>query len=746
MSQADELLATLSVDYTDEARIYVNDDRTITVPDELKHIAVQGDHNIETVTFDCPRYWDEHDFSQMKVYITYMRVDGFIDSYRTKNLRISEEDDTRILFDWTISGNVTKVSGNLSFLVYIESTSANPCWHSRLNQQMVVDEGLSATEQILRAPESIEAVLAQTTADYISAAKAEIEGKTAQSLASIPEDYTTVNNMAEEALREKSNAVKMEAEGETIVVNDSADNALFGLKVYGKTTQITTTGKNLAWPNINVKDYPYLGVVCSETEDGNILLRGTSTSNMWNRLASAELIAGKTYTLSAHKSVSLSVWDVTADGSFTVKPADIESITFVAPNTGSYSLCIENVSGVTFSAILANIMLSDGDEPLSWEPYSGGVASPSPQWPQGLASIDRDGSVTTQVSGKNLFRNATSSTTREGVTFTVNPDGSVLVNGTATATVQLDIGKFTPFVGYDYIFTSGQLTGGSNAAMYISDINGVADWKHHRHEWTTITSDPVRLAIYVTSGKTVNNCLLKPMIQVKTADTDETHEPYRDLQSVVASHPLRGIPVTSGGNYTDSDGQQWICDEIDFERGVYIQRIGRITVDDSMTYFYNTDNHFLHTGSDLFDNVAAWETRILSTHFMPVGNGIDMYDYGWFQFNGNGGIRFRIEGVDAVAALTAWLMDNVPEVMYPLVTPIETPLSDAELASFKMVRTHYPNTTVLNDSRAHMAIKYAADTKTYVDNSLSNATLVDTATGKLYRLTVTNGQMTVIAV
>ena len=45
-----------------------------------------------------------------------------------------------------------------------------------------------------------------------------------------------------------------------------------------------------------------------------------------------------------------------------------------------------------------------------------------------------------------------------------------------------------------------------------------------------------------------------------------------------------------------------------------------------------------------------------------------------------------------------------------------------------------------------MAIKYAADTKTYVDNSLSNGTLVDTATGKLYRLMVTNGQLTVVAV
>lgn len=36
---------------------------------------------------------------------------------------------------------------------------------------------------------------------------------------------------------------------------------------------------------------------------------------------------------------------------------------------------------------------------------------------------------------------------------------------------------------------------------------------------------------------------------------------------------LPGIPVTSGGNYTDPTGQQWVCDEVDLERGVKVQRV-----------------------------------------------------------------------------------------------------------------------------------------------------------------------------
>ena len=80
MGQADELLNSLSanngiyartVDPSTEEHIVVGDDRVITVPDSLKRIAVQYDHNVETVTFDCPRYWDGLDMSQMAIYINY---------------------------------------------------------------------------------------------------------------------------------------------------------------------------------------------------------------------------------------------------------------------------------------------------------------------------------------------------------------------------------------------------------------------------------------------------------------------------------------------------------------------------------------------------------------------------------------------------------------------------------------------------------------------------------------------------
>ena len=49
----------------EEPHIVIGYDRVVTVPDQLKRLAVQYDHDIETVTFDCPRYWGKHDMSQM---------------------------------------------------------------------------------------------------------------------------------------------------------------------------------------------------------------------------------------------------------------------------------------------------------------------------------------------------------------------------------------------------------------------------------------------------------------------------------------------------------------------------------------------------------------------------------------------------------------------------------------------------------------------------------------------------------
>ena len=163
MSQADELLESMSEDdialYTaspeTEGHIIIGTDRQIVVPEELKMIAVQYDHNIETVTFDCIRYWDGRDLSKMNLYINLRLPNGTPDQYLIEDLTIDEDDPKIMHFTWTIEGRTTKYKGNLTFLVCAKRVNAEGKeenhWNSFLNSDMYVTEGLECEEAIIES-------------------------------------------------------------------------------------------------------------------------------------------------------------------------------------------------------------------------------------------------------------------------------------------------------------------------------------------------------------------------------------------------------------------------------------------------------------------------------------------------------------------------------------------------------------------------------------------------------------------
>lgn len=159
MSKADELLANGAnnsgislqlANATNEPHISIDNDRVISVPKELRRIAVQFDHNVETVTFDCPRYWDGLDMSELSVYINYMRKDREVGSYKATDVTVDNINSNIMHFNWTISRNVSLIKGELKFLVCIRKSDANGDeenhWNSELNNEMYISEGLEADE------------------------------------------------------------------------------------------------------------------------------------------------------------------------------------------------------------------------------------------------------------------------------------------------------------------------------------------------------------------------------------------------------------------------------------------------------------------------------------------------------------------------------------------------------------------------------------------------------------------------
>jgi hypothetical protein len=173
--------------------------------------------------------------------------------------------------------------------------------------------------------------------------------------------------------------------------------------------------------------------------------------------------------------------------------------------------------------------------------------------------------------------------------------------------------------------------------------------------------------------------------------------------------------VTSGGNYTDNDGQQWICDEVDLERGVYVQRCNVVEFDGTNHSFYTGQ----HTNGQLYIGISDFDiarnTTVISSHYKSS-----------IWSNNNGEVYCSNDVVIAtdnrfttVSKAKEYLGENPVTFAYILETPVEKSLSETEIAAYRALHTNKPNTTILNDSGAHMIVKYAADTKLYIDNKIA---------------------------
>lgn len=124
-------------------------DRTVDIPKSLEKLGIQYDHNVNTITFDCPRYPDENpaiDMSKMIVYINYRLANKVMNAFVAENVVVDAEDPTIIHFDWRITHEVTTVNGLISTLICIRDIDdegyENYHWNTDLIQKFYVGPGM----------------------------------------------------------------------------------------------------------------------------------------------------------------------------------------------------------------------------------------------------------------------------------------------------------------------------------------------------------------------------------------------------------------------------------------------------------------------------------------------------------------------------------------------------------------------------------------------------------------------------
>lgn len=310
-----------------------------------------------------------------------------------------------------------------------------------------------------------------------------------------------------------------------------------------------------------------------------------------------------------------------------------------------------------------------------------------------------------------------------GVTVTVK-EGLISLHGTCTETGWILIERVTP-VSLDGVYILSVYGADKRVTLATEKYSGIMT---SGSASTVNNSIAKRIAFSANKGEVLNVDGIKVMLNA--GDTAFPWEPYtggkpspspdypqeiqsagddgnlsvivknpdnEQMQSVLFSTPngLPGIPVSANGNYTDSNGQQWICDELDFERGVYRRRIKHANV-----VFYKTASSSTHGG---YRHMAV-DIKNLSREYTECLCNIATYSRD--AANGKEGIRAS-GGYNALVLYYDNLTnDTVPaNVAYILSDPIETPLSETDIAAYRALTT-YKGTTIL-ESECYLKVKYS---------------------------------------
>ncbi len=194
--------------------------------------------------------------------------------------------------------------------------------------------------------------------------------------------------------------------------------------------------------------------------------------------------------------------------------------------------------------------------------------TPTPDAPVPIVSAGDGGSVAVRVTGKNLLNPALFQNNKyQGFNAETGYYGIDSVNGYWITGIQ----PCLPSTTYHF---NAMIEGG---CFYDEKKNviGIADFAF------TIKT-PAKCAYYCFNFSSVHVSYGTPIIATVSEST--AYSPYcEQLLTLPTPNGLPGIPVTSGGNYTDPQGQQWVCDEVDLERGVKVQRVDKAAFDSTKT-------------------------------------------------------------------------------------------------------------------------------------------------------------------
>lgn len=745
--------------------------REISIPDSEIILGVETDQKAERKYFHCPKIVGNNiDLSALELYVVFQNASNKEegkDRYHVTDVKTTS--DGYITFSWELSAKVTAYKGDVQFVVCAIKTDSSGVkqnvWNttiaigkcliglssdmsaseeqsaSDLYTQLISELNSTASAKLAEVTTQIQAVGNNQVSNVNSAGATQVnnvQNKGTEVLASIPDTYAELDasvKVLNEQIRGKAPVITESTtiqSGSPTTVTDSAEMPLQGLNVYGKSKQVATAGKNLC----SIKSCQLSTKLV--TSD---IVPWTKSSQIYYAFDTQNISGAQAYISikyhDAGKNIVGSNGNTTAcdgtrkTGSFNGKYAnsgsdiDLTTIEYISVQLGLYR-------DSATPSLIDNIMVSD-DKNAPFEPYTGGKPSPSPEYPQEIVSAGENGSIGIEITGKNLlnedkYYSAYKQT--DGIYKVDNVKAndiiiifdSSMVGKTYTASCNLNCPNTVSGVLLEANIDNEKERGN----IIFTNKSGISK--------ITFTPKTVRDNIKITYGTGKVDIIFSDF-QIEAGSFATSYESYKtpSTATIPLQNGLPGIPVTTGGNYTDANGKQYICNEIDFAAGKYVQRVKEIVLDGSYdeVWKYNIGAHraniILNNG-----NLGTYDKRGIASMCSNLLWNRNVYldsnrENGYLIDNNT----FFVRVAESLALNTepdfrTWLASNPITLQYVLATPIETDLSEAQIQAYKSLTTFKPTSIISNDANTQMEVEYACDTKTWVTNKIN--TLIKEAT------------------
>ena len=554
-------------------------------------------------------------------------------------------------------------------------------------------------------------------------------------------DMMVVEDNGEWGYVDSKNAiVQSTATGEFLSFETSLAIPMDNVLLYGKSTQYNT-GANLfdisaaksgGAGDITITDYG-TGEFTVSTQN-NVAFQGIALKDWCPTLKLNQFCTLSGTTTSADKclrSAGGAVWNF--GETRTISNEDLaDKWYFVATTEVS-------TSGATayYKDTFSGVMVTYGSTVPPYEVYTAGTGEPSPDTPIPIVSVGEYNEETEKyevgiaVTGAQLFDASKIPTKSQyGATVTNNGDGSFTVSGngamsenyinsyyyTHEETVNMIrpgnifINGVTETNPYFYIqLKSKPDTNASSTLLALTNGTEIP---------RSILENPkciLQIIFIGMNGSKIVPGTVKPMVY---QSGDGTWEPFKQqLSTLQIPNPLRGIPVDSGGNYTDADGQQWICDYIDRERGKYVQCIEKYECTGKENWFLSSTQEVpenLRYDFNSYEYGVANDTICVNNYFKNIhpntGDGCWVFGYAdgathiGLRISNNKNVFPSVD--DLKIFLSQKYADGEPCTFYYILkTPIETDLTPDQISTLNL-STYDGVTNIGTDSNAGIGAEY----------------------------------------